>query len=354
MDIVQFNNIPLRDIYGDKIEKISGEYTADELGVYLTKMWVAYVECHQCSREDTCEFVQPHPHWKHRKKEIRCGVKSKFITNLINLVFSEFMDGDDNTHERLLSGIFYLSEFIFKAEHKIGMALSSDWLNYLEGYASNSILSIVHLRELLNNAAGDFAFIPSLYDKKPILLVEGESEKAFIDKLKESHLSWFSDLRVEVYGGNGNCHPRRIQMRLNKYIEDGYTCYMQGDKDGKELNVFNKLIKQGVVKAENTFLFENDFESSIPPNLLLNVIKSLGYLTDVSEDDFLQNIDQEKSICKTLEVYYDFDINSYKVALADELGWFFNNSYFSWYNDESNFMETTELGQFLDFIIKMH
>ena len=50
--------------------------------------------------------------------------------------------------------------------------------------------------------------------------------------------------------------PQRL---LDKYIEDGYVCFMQGDKDGKEKDEFQRLINQGVVKEENIFQFELDF-----------------------------------------------------------------------------------------------
>lgn len=109
----------------------------------------------------------------------------------------------------------------------MGGAIDDEWLKNLGTYGKSFLGNIVHLREKLTYAAQDLSYVPDLYNRKPILLVEGQSEKAFLDKLKESHISWFTDLRTEVYGGNGNTHPRRIQMRLKKYIEDDYTCYMQ-------------------------------------------------------------------------------------------------------------------------------
>ena len=54
--------------------------------------------------------------------------------------------------------------------------------------------------------------------------MEGQSEKAFLNKLRESNFAWFSDLRIEVYGGTGNIVGKRIRIRLDKYIEDGYIC----------------------------------------------------------------------------------------------------------------------------------
>ena len=207
----------------------------------------------------------------------------------------------------------------------------------------------------MNRAASDIKLVKSLYYKKPILLVEGQSEKFFVEKLKESHLSWFSDLRVETYGGNGNAQPKRIQMQIEGYNDIGYMCFMQGDKDGKQdCQAFNRLIKNQSINKDNIFLFEYDFESSIPLHMLFQIIQKLGYLQDVNERDFISNMNVEQSVCMTLKHKYSFNIESSKIKIANELGFKFNNPYFSWYQDEDKFMEATELGRFLNFVIQMH
>ena len=351
---VNLNSVPLRNIYGDKVDEIEGVFDEESLSEYLIGVWVSYVECHHCPRENTCKYAKPHPQWEWKKQEILCGVKSDFIKNFVSLTFDEYKTHDKQVHEHLLSGTYYLANYAMDSEQQIGWTLEKEWLKNLGKYGKDFFGRIVHLRETLNQAAQDLSYIPNLYRRKPILLVEGQSEKAFIDKLKESHNMWFYDLRVEVYGGNGNAHPRRIQMRLDKYIEDGYKCYMQGDKDGKDQNIFNRLITQKVVEEQNTFLFKFDFESSIPHKLLFNVLQRLELLTDIDESDFLNKVNSSESICKQLKTKFSTDIEPYKVQLADELGWFFNNHEFHWYQDRSKFMEKTELGRFLDFVIKMY
>jgi hypothetical protein len=239
------------------------------------------------------------------------------------------------------------------SEQQIGWTIDDEWLKNLGAYGKTFLGNIVHLREKLTYAAQDLSYVPSLYRRKPILLVEGQSEKAFLDKLRESHNSWFTELRTEVYGGNGNAHPRRIQMRLDKYVEDGYTCYMQGDKDGKEKGSFDKLIKHKVVEEENTFLFDFDFESAIPRKLLLIALHNLELLLDIECEGFLEQTDNESSICIQIKAVFNVNLEPYKVLLADEIGWVINNSEFYWYQEENKFMEETELGRFLDCVIKM-
>jgi len=353
MSVAIFNDIPFKDIYGDQKGVINGEYDKNSLSEHLIRYWVSYVECHHCSRENTCKFAQPHPKWEWKKLEIQCGVKSKFIKNFVALTFEEYVSADSLMQEKLLSATYHLAEYVKMSEVQIGWAIDDEWLNDVGEYGKSFLSNLVHLRERLTQAAQDLAFLPNLYRKKPILLVEGQSEKAFLDKLRESHNSWFTDLRTEVYGGNGNAHPRRIQMRLEKYSEDGYVCFMQGDKDGKEKSSFEKLIKQGTVLEQNTFLFTFDFESSIPRKLLFKVLKNLELLGRIDESEFLGKTNNESSICSQLNAVFDLYVEPYKVQIADELGWILNNSAFYWYQDENNFMEETELGRFLDFVINM-
>jgi len=353
MNVAIFNKIPFKDIYGDKKGFIDGKYDSNSLSEHLISCWVSYIECHHCPRENTCKFAKPHPKWGWKKLEIQCGVKSEFIKNFVALTFEEYVEVDSLTQEKLLSATYHLAEYVALSETQIGWAIDSEWLENFGEYGKSFLTNIVHLRERLSQAAQDLSFLPNLYSKKPIILVEGQSEKAFLDKLRESHNIWFTDLRTEVYGGSGNAHPRRIQMRLDKYSEDGYVCFMQGDKDGKDKGSFEKLIKQGAVLEKNTFLFRFDFESSIPRELLFQALTNLQLTNNISEEEFLSNTNNEASICTQLNAVFDLDIATYKVQIADELGWILNNSDFHWYQDKNNFMEETELGRFLDFVIKM-
>jgi len=87
--------------------------------------------------------------------------------------------------------------------------------------------------------------------------------------------------------------------------------------------------------------------------LLFKVLKNLELLGRIDESEFLGKTNNESSICSQLNAVFDLYVEPYKVQIADELGWILNNSAFYWYQDENNFMEETELGRFLDFVINM-
>ncbi len=54
---VVFDKVILKDIYGNNILKLSGEYNASTLAEYLISQWVGYEECHHCSRGSSDAWV---------------------------------------------------------------------------------------------------------------------------------------------------------------------------------------------------------------------------------------------------------------------------------------------------------
>jgi len=336
-------------MYGDTIGMIDGDFTPDTLTDYLVKEWVPYVECHRkCYAADACEFAQPPRH------DARCGLQKAIVKNFIHMAKNALSEGTTEEKEALLGGVFHIAEYAAQSTNHISMLANEHAISEWKEYAHLVVSHTVNLREKLNLAGQSLSKVPQMYRHKPIILVEGESERTFLYKLKESHLAWFTNLRIEVYGGSGNTHPKRIEMRLNKYNEDGYVCYMQGDKDGKEKSNFDRLVKKGTVKPENIFEFDHDFETSIPPETLLKVLQNLGELNEVDPGEFSAYFDGQRSASEILLEKYSLDIKPLKIEIADETAWLINNSNFRWYQDPNKFLEKEELGRFLDFIIRMN
>lgn len=346
---INFENIQIHDMYGNTISTIDGDFTPDTLTDYLVNKWVPYVECHRkCYAADACEYAQT------PRRDARCGLQKAIIKNFIYMAKNNLCEGTSEEKEALLGGAFHIAGYAAQATNDISMLANEHVISEWKEYAHIVVTITINLREKLNLAGQFLSKVPNIYRRKPIILVEGESEKAFLCKLKESHLAWFTNLRIEVYGGSGNTNPKRIEMRLDKYNEDGYVCYMQGDKDGKEKSNFDKLIRKGTVKPENIFEFKHDFETSIPPKVLLKVLQNLGVLNGVELDEFSAYFDSNRSASEILLDKYSLDIKPLKIEIADETAWLINNSDFRWYQDPNKFLEKEELGRFLDFIIKMN
>jgi len=103
--------------------------------------------------------------------------------------------------------------------------------------------------------SSSFQLIPQLQAKRGVLFVEGETEQAFVERLKLSHLGWFVDINVDSYRGEGSRRLARIEMLLERFVRQGYKVFIQGDADGGSTSIFTNLIQKGLVDEENTFAF---------------------------------------------------------------------------------------------------
>jgi hypothetical protein len=251
-----------------------------------------------------------------------------------------------------LDGSFHLLRFILEAEQTIGNALSDDFLNWLGDHSPTYFGRITHLRDSLNSLGHCFRQIPELSSQRSLLIVEGWAEKAFLDKLRESHSSWFLHLLVECYDGRGNRRSKRIAMLLDKYVELGYTIYAQGDADGKPGEIFKGLVEAGQLEVNNTFIFPIDFESAIPIHLLFRALRRIG-VTITFTPTQLRDAAQQRggSINAVLRNHFGIDTEPLKVELATAIAELLNISRHAWWQDET-FMQT-ELGKFLRFIQMM-
>jgi len=230
------------------------------------------------------------------------------------------------------------------------MCMNEGFRKYFGEYAPILFGRMTHLRENLNRLGSYWKEIPEFRAKHPVLFVEGDSEKEFLDELRKSHSSWFLYLNVEVYGGKGNRRSKRIQMLLDNYVEQGYVIYAQGDADGKNTGIFRGLIKAGSVNEDNTFVFKHDFESSIPLSLLFTALKVMRFLEDISEEEFkIQLGNDDISVVKKLKEKFSIDIKLHKLELANTVARVLNHPRVTWWQNEK-FMNESELGQFLRFI----
>lgn len=238
---------------------------------------------------------------------------------------------------------------MLEAEQAIGATIDQSYLDWLGEFAPATFGRFTQLRDTLNELARCLSGFAPFYANRSLLFVEGWAEKAFLDKLKESHFSWYLDRIVECYDGKGNRRSKRISMLLRKYLSIGYTIYAQGDADGKLEEVFKGLIDAGDLKKENTFTFKHDFETSIPIPLLIRAMDLVG--VEISFDAHnLQEIANtgDRSINVILREEFGIDLEPYKVPLATAVAEILVNTHHAWWQDEK-FMNT-ELGKFLDFV----
>lgn len=339
----------LWDYQGVEQRPILGSFTKETLIARLVDAWVPYFECHKCGRADYCKHVVWSTVNPHRSTDIQCGIAVTAIGNFVNSTFPLLHDLEAERKQEWLDGAYHLAMFVYKSELQVGNLLDQGVLDFWEEYVPRLFGQITRLREHLDGIAGNFREMPSFAATEKVLFVEGWTEKAFIDRLKESRLFWFLYTHVEVYDGAGNRDPKRIQMLLRKYTERGYEIYLQADADGHGPDILGALIRKCGLSPNNTFAFEYDFESSIPPALLLRALQRLGQLEHVSINDFRPIVNNaSRPVAPLLKSAFGLDLKPLKISLAEATADLLNSAGAQWPSNDK-FMKT-ELGRFLDFV----
>ena len=341
------------NIYGIKKIELEGEYSPESLTDKLIKEWIPYVECdRKCYRSDYCKYTEPSPYHPDRLTDVQCGVVVNSLKIFIKTSFHILESLPKDRIQYYLDGAFYYSQFILNAEHMIGMCMDQNAIEDYGKYAPAIFGHTTKLRDDLNNLGSVFQHIPEFRSKKGVLFVEGRTEKAFLEKLKDSHSSWFLHLNIEVYNGTGNRRPKRIQMLLDNYQKQGYKVYIQGDADGKDSKIFNELVRKGSVEGNDTFVFKHDFESAVPLDMFLSSLYELELLEKEKNCEYISKVQTtETSIVKVIKTEFDVDLNPYKLEIAEMIAERLNKRMWAWWQDEK--FNKSELGQFLTFIQKI-
>lgn len=349
--IVDLSGCVIFDIAGTRRVPLLGQYSASTLAAALIEEWVPYFECHKCGRFEYCKFVERLPHSRSHARDIKCGVAVAAIHELVHRCFDILPTADQKQRQHFVDGAFHFFQFVYKAELQIGNFLDGAILDWWSTWAPASFGQLAHLRSHLDAVAHHLGRFQAIRARQAILLVEGWSEKSFVEQLKQSGLAWFLHLNVRQYGGRGNRRPGRIELLLEEYRMDGYSTYLQGDADGgRPSDVFSQLISRKLVDAAHTFVFQDDFESCVPLKLLFRAVRGLEELDGTSEEAFLVAASSGAGpVGGRLMENLGLNLEPLKVPLALAVADQLNATV--WWQDKS-FMET-ELGRFLDFLCKI-
>ncbi|WP_292376209.1 hypothetical protein [Methanosarcina sp. UBA411] len=324
--------------------------TSEELISLMASKWISYCECHQCGRYDYCKFrAPPHPFNPNRSLDKQCGVTESVLRNFLNSCFPLLMRCSYKEKQEFLDASFYFIDYINTTEALIGGYLNAEIVDFFGSYSPSLFGTIVTMRTKLDKVAYHLKSIPEFHTTKGYLLVEGKSEKTFVETLKGT-IGWFDEIPVESYDGKGNKSSSKLLILAKKLNQTGYELYIQGDQDSKERDIFQRLINSNIVKTGNTFSFVIDFESSIPDGLLLESLKRINFLDNALLEELRINKDiSEKPLIEILQETGHINIDSIKVPLAQEVARLFGE-YYLWGNED--FMKS-ELGSFIEFIKKI-
>jgi hypothetical protein len=251
-----------------------------------------------------------------------------------------------------LDGAYHYYKFIYGTEVTIGHYLNEYFLDSWGSYAGHVFVQIPHIREELNQLIHHWKDISELKVKKNIIFVEGDSEAIFIKTLDCTSLGWYPKMDIINYGGKGNVGAKKMKSLITAFVDRGYQIFVEGDADNNKRQIINTLVTKNIIPKNNLFIFQIDFESSIPGGLLLATLKSLGLDEKIKDTaDFIKLIrEKNKSTIKILQENFSIDLEPIKIEFAKKLALIINRNVNCWNNE--GFIQS-ELGQFLLFTRKI-
>jgi hypothetical protein len=339
----KFDNIQLLNMDGKSREDFSGNYTSEQLADFLIVRWIPNFECHKCGKHDYCKFAEPHPYNEYKKKDIQCGVAREALTNYITYTLKFNDDFILSNPQEFLDSAFYFFNFVYNTEIQIGNYINKDYLNWACYAAPRFLNYICESRLILDNLAISLKKYPNVYEGTPLLLVEGESEMDFVQELISSGF-YYSNICCISYHGKSNIKPDKIQMMMEDYQRRNFRVFIQRDADGNNNNMFQQLKEKFKISEENCFQFQFDFESSILPEILYDVLFGFGFLKNISFDEFNKKL--SKPVSKCLKENFGIEIEPNKRQIAKQVAKIINNS--NWYESEK--CKGSELFRFTEFV----
>jgi hypothetical protein len=336
-------------------ETLYQEFGKDELAQVFVDRWIPYLVCRdECGRHSYCRFAEPNSSRSGRSPDIRCGFAVEVVRNFVGSSFHIARSLEASELQAYLDGAYHLVRFVHENELRTGRMIWQDHLNWLaeDRYKVKAFTSVVDLREKLDAVAASLANIEAFATTRTLILVEGQSELRFLQKLAQAGLVWWASLRLDSYEGRSNRRPTTLRLLKRKMRQAGYDVFVQGDADGRVVDIFDQLVGRGIVARENTFAFSLDFESSFPTDILYGALRRMEHLEHVDRDTFVRDIrnDRSESVLGQIRKAFGIDLEPYKVHLAEALADVLNQDFLLWSSDE---FWQSEIGQFLDRIQRL-
>ena len=286
----------------DKINKIPK--TSPEL-LETLKHNTMYRECaKECSWCDWCPYYKENP----PKIDRRCGFTEDYAELLSKSQLSTIEQLGNSDAINYIEGLVELIRFIDKFLERITHSLSDGILNYYDVYA-NFVFSKVFISAIkpsLDNA--DRLLSLASKSHNIIFLVEGESEKAFIQSFRTK----ISEEEIFCYQGAGNYDIQKIHLIIDLFLDNGYSVFLQYDLDKKNNSQqkYERLLRK-YSKNENVnfFAFSDNLEQSYTPTLFA---RALNYLQIGCSLQGIKSANSYKEYLSTL----GYNIDDLKIPLA--------------------------------------
>lgn len=143
-----------------------------------------------------------------------------------------------------------------------------------------------------------------------LVYLEGDSERAFLERLHLETRTIQLDNQYFVYGGTGALREN-LRFHIRDKNEKGVRVDLAYDGDSNFGNQIVKLQRQ--VKIHRVFRFDRDFESAFPPEMLARAIAAYlrhfkEAVIDISREDVEAMLKESKPFVKVVEENYEVSI----------------------------------------------
>lgn len=299
--------------------ELQGTFTSPKLAGLLVEVWLPYFECKKCGRWKYCGLADPvYPQRLDPYRNYRCGVARLALSNFLLSAFPSLSKANPKQRNDLLDAAYYFTQYVFRSEVNVGNFLSVGMLNWYGELSHLMASNLKGVRQHLGSFFDRMRGFPEFCLRERMLLVEGQTELRFVERLRSSP-NWFPyDLHVATYEGKSNRNSR-LTLLIKRYEKDGYDVLVQGDADGQDkTRIHQELCRQHGISTERVFLFDRDFEHAVGKKLLATGITrmldlSIDYLDSISSD-----LEARGSIGDVFARYAaGKDFSDHKVGLAE-------------------------------------
>ena len=293
------------DLEGEHRDLRGDFYTATEFVREVEHEWVEWMKCNECGKRATCVFPQRHPDML--RGEQPCQVVLQALETTAEHVWPALAGLESRHAQDTLDALFYATRFADEAERSIGRLCSRPFQDWLTSVAPLVLSDPIYLRSGLDALAELLNRLPCGQQNR-VVLVEGESEAAFITELVTG--GRLIGTTASPYGGGGNV--RHLIQVVRHLKSRGMRVFVQGDLDGKAPEGRRVWREKLEAEGAQAFLFRQDFEGAFTDQ---QRVFALSLAARISPDEALLAIEDASSLIGALD-RFNVSKTGYAKALA--------------------------------------
>jgi len=263
---------------GTSFMNISSNISIEDLKRELVNEWTPIIDCFKCGRKSYCKYSINRSDSDYLYQEIQCGVVSSFIEEYLGIANQKYQYLNSNQKEDFLKGLYHLTKFIYDAENYIGAFQEKGFISsfYNEQVGERLLGLSTDISDSLIKASSYFRNISFTRSERIMLLVEGQSEKDFVELFIKLNSAYFSCVFVESYDGKDNKRKEKVFLLINYFKEKGFKVIFQIDQDGNSDINLNPHIKSKLITVDDFFAFSEDLEATYPNEMIAECLTEFG------------------------------------------------------------------------------